>query len=73
MIKVTTFPRAYGPPWNLLVSPRPRDWFLGDRAWPESGRPVLMFRGFGPVQLRRFLTHEEVEALVSKGSTPAIS
>lgn len=63
MIKLTTIARSGGgPAWHLLVSPRPADWFLGERHWPETARPVLLMKGYGPFQLRRYLTSTEIDA-----------
>lgn len=68
MIKLTTIRRPIGPMWHVLVAPLPGDWFLGERRWPQEGRPVMLLKAFGPLQFRRFLTHEEVEAAVMANS-----
>lgn len=60
MIKLATIARHTGPSWHLLVAPRPGDWFFGERQWPEVARPVLLLKGFGPLQLRRYLTTDEI-------------
>lgn len=62
MIKLATIARPAGPSWHLLVAPRPGDWFFGERQWPEVARPVLLMKGFGPLQLRRYLTTDEIDA-----------
>jgi len=47
------------------VAPLPVDWFLGERRWPQDGRPVMLLKAFGPLQFRLFLTHDEVESALT--------
>jgi len=65
MIKLTTIQRPMGPMWHVLVAHLPGDWFLGERRWPQDGRPVMLLKAFGPLQFRLFLTHDEVESALT--------
>lgn len=73
MIKIVTIPRALGPSWHVMLCVRPRDWFLGVRAWPSDARPVLLLRGIGPLQLRRYVTHQEANVLMQAPTAQASS
>jgi len=72
MLKIGSVKGVGGSRWHVLLAHRPSEWFVGDGTWPGVGRPVMQCRGFGPLQLRRFIPFDEAEGFQSSDN-PAVA
>jgi hypothetical protein len=57
--------------WHLVVTLLPRCWFVGKRYWPQANAPVIVFRGFGPIQAQRYLRTDEARAMAHNARSRA--